>query len=487
MQRLFNYFVTIFSLLVMCTITQAAEQKASGTYVYNTTAKTLELTFESSTFVCDGPPEDEVVSVTDVSITESSLIWTELWEGEPDPKTWTRVTGTGDSLIGKWQRGTKSIEFLNATQFETIGADSSECPEGTGTHNASGTYTYNPVSSNSNLIFEVTTSDFTCSGPTLGSDTFTVSAITATAMTWTWEDGSQMLLTRDSGDPGNIHGTWQSEDSGNSFTFTIDATTISVVGQISNCDDGDQQDGAFISTNHQLDSYWVDINVVDSQGTITAVTVAGPGISEPVSLTAIDNSTRWVSWIVRDPAFNFNNGIPDLPLTYTLTITRDGQDTVETLTATSFLLEFAHPVVPAENEPIETLQTFTWTGPGETYNYSVQLFNNNSQPIWERYNIYGVSVDYDGPVLEPGSYFYTLQTNGNDNNNSMVLVPFTILLKGDLDGDGDIDLGDVITGLKAVAGNTSENISTGGDVNGDKKIGVEEAIYSMQATGELTN
>ena len=58
---------------------------------------------------------------------------------------------------------------------------------------------------------------------------------------------------------------------------------------------------------------------------------------------------------------------------------------------------------------------------------------------------------------------------------------------GDIDGDHVVDLADAILALKVASGvdTAGENVTVDADVNGDGKIGLEEAIYVLQAVAEL--
>lgn len=51
---------------------------------------------------------------------------------------------------------------------------------------------------------------------------------------------------------------------------------------------------------------------------------------------------------------------------------------------------------------------------------------------------------------------------------------------GDINGDGNIDLVDVITSLKALSGHSGMNVNKHADVNGDGKIGLKEAVYVFE-------
>ncbi|NVN93288.1 MAG: Ig-like domain-containing protein [Desulfuromonadales bacterium] len=96
---------------------------------------------------------------------------------------------------------------------------------------ASGTYTYLPAAS-ATLTYNLTSSNFVCSGPSFGENTETVTSITATSMTWAVRpNGGGMSWTRvGSGADGVITGTWSATDptSGNTYiaTFNADGTLL---------------------------------------------------------------------------------------------------------------------------------------------------------------------------------------------------------------------------------------------------------------------
>jgi hypothetical protein len=106
----------------------------------------------------------------------------------------------------------------------------------TATYTASGTYTWN--STKGKIILNVTTTDFVCEGPELGTETWTGVTITSTTMTWSEDDGSTTTWTRSSGTSGDIVGTWTTADNetGNSWTLTCNADgTVSVTGNVGKC------------------------------------------------------------------------------------------------------------------------------------------------------------------------------------------------------------------------------------------------------------
>ena len=55
---------------------------------------------------------------------------------------------------------------------------------------------------------------------------------------------------------------------------------------------------------------------------------------------------------------------------------------------------------------------------------------------------------------------------------------------GDLDGSGSVDLTDAILAARVMVGTTVQ-ISAGGDISGDWKIGIPEMIYILQSVSGL--
>ena len=54
-----------------------------------------------------------------------------------------------------------------------------------------------------------------------------------------------------------------------------------------------------------------------------------------------------------------------------------------------------------------------------------------------------------------------------------------ILMKGDVNGDGKVDLADLVLCLQVTTGRTPADLHRGADVNGDGQIGLTEAIYIL--------
>ncbi len=140
----------------------------------------------------------------------------------------------------------------------------------TGTHTASGTYTWN--STKGEITWNWTTSTFVCEGPDLGTETKKGVTVTSTTMTWTIDD--DMTWTRSSGTAGDIVGTWTASDSttGNSWTLTFNADgTVSATGNIVKCGEdggGDSPSAHAQVVNNSGDSIY-QVNVGDTIFTLT--------------------------------------------------------------------------------------------------------------------------------------------------------------------------------------------------------------------------
>ena len=57
---------------------------------------------------------------------------------------------------------------------------------------------------------------------------------------------------------------------------------------------------------------------------------------------------------------------------------------------------------------------------------------------------------------------------------------FRKVYRGDINGDGSVDLADAIVALKGLVGISSGDTYPNRDVNGDGKIGLQEVIYILQ-------
>jgi len=60
-------------------------------------------------------------------------------------------------------------------------------------------------------------------------------------------------------------------------------------------------------------------------------------------------------------------------------------------------------------------------------------------------------------------------------------------LYGNVNNDTTVDLTDAITALRVLAGISVTGLNPDADVNGDKKIGLEEVVYVLQKVAGLRN
>lgn len=139
-------------------------------------------------------------------------------------------TATLDNTLSSmtWTATGKFCESVSSTVSGTLTKAA-----GTGTHTASGTYTWN--STTGVQTWNWTSSNFVCDGPSSGS-TNTKTGVIITSTTMTYDGGD--IWTRSSGTAGDIVGTWTFTNSttGNSFTMTYNADlTVSLVGNIVSC------------------------------------------------------------------------------------------------------------------------------------------------------------------------------------------------------------------------------------------------------------
>lgn len=339
-----------------------------------------------------------------------------------DANTGMPASGFGGSVLVDYSAVGLQIDELRIsnvqrTSFATSGG------AGTGTHNAGGTYTWNATTG---VTFHWTSSDFTCDGPDLGTETQTGVTITATTMTWANE-----TWTRASGIAGNIVGTWTSTDSwsGNSYTLTFNADgTVSVTGVIIACGDGGGQNPS-AQSQHWSNGYYVQLDYHDSPKTATAVGVTGPGITDTKALTYNSAFGSWNSWTSPSTAVSFGTTKPTagLPFTYTFTIT-DTSTWTATSTVSCFQEAFATNLSPTGS--VTGTPTFSWTGIADSSAvYGVEVNDGSGNRIWNNYDIIGTSIVYNGPSLTPGAtYNYNVNVQSSSacsNGTSFAQGSFT--------------------------------------------------------------
>ncbi len=92
------------------------------------------------------------------------------------------------------------------------------------------------------------------------------------------------------------------------------------------------------------------------------------------------------------------------------------------------------------------------------------------------YNLIDVSGTCRGSLI--GETFSTAAVEAN------CTVVVEVALKGDIDQDNQLTLEDVIIGLQLLTGESPAGISSGGDLEGDDKLGMSELIYDLNKISE---
>jgi hypothetical protein len=94
-------------------------------------------------------------------------------------------------------------------------------------------------------------------------------------------------------------------------------------------------------------------------------------------------------------------------------------------------------------------------------------------------------------ISNPGTYAFTLTALYDIGVESPPSAPFTLAIgqaanvqPGDINGDGLIDIRDIILGLQILVNAGSSSSAIEADVNGDQKIGWEEILYSLRRTSQ---
>jgi len=94
-----------------------------------------------------------------------------------------------------------------------------------------------------------------------------------------------------------------------------------------------------------------------------------------------------------------------------------------------------------------------------------------------------------GATYQNGAFYYrhlsvyptwTPDAQEGDMGFKTYVSSMPTMVKGDVNGDGKVDLADVILALRVFVGFDQAGINMGADVNGDGKIGLAEVIYILQ-------
>jgi hypothetical protein len=180
-------------------------------------------------------------------------------------------------------------------------------------------------------------------------------------------------------------------------------------------------------SSHFSSGYYIQLYAQDPNKLADSITVTGPGIVNPLSLTfAAYLPGEW--WSV--PNVDLGQMPPEPPITYTFRIIINGGEYNSEKTIESFVHELATNLSPVGNvyDSYENIN-FTWTPiSSPDSEYHVQLCDENWNGIWFSSKATGNSVLYTGPPLSAGSiYQYLVVTNDSLGNQSMADAQFNYL------------------------------------------------------------
>jgi len=279
----------------------------------------------------------------------------------------TKITGaTSPHVQASLANGTAYYYVVTAVTAVNSSGESMESAQvaatpaataGTGTYTAIGTYTGGNATAGV-ITLNWTSSDFRCDGPLVGTETFTVTTLTATTMILAYPDGWTRTWSRPSGTANNVVGTWTASRSttGNSYTLTINADgTASMVGNIFSCSDPVYAEVFMLRFNNNPNvngipdyKYCVLSNIRDSSNVVPAISYAsliGTGMN---NATAGMNSTTGYAydsskkewWNNSGGCTPYVNGIPVppesvFPLDYTIFIKYTDDSTLTLLRTVS--------------------------------------------------------------------------------------------------------------------------------------------------------
>lgn len=235
------------------------------------------------------------------------------------------------------------------------------------------------------------------------------------------------------GDKATVPVTWtftiggQQEVDAETLIFRNESGTWRIYGN-------QQRHEVRVTSQHWGSGYHASFNVADPSQQITAVTVTGPGITTPLSLTS--HTENWdgqpvnVWWNMSGSPF-LGTTIPATAPTYTITVTEPTGNTDYIRTITGWVEQFATNLSPigTAGGPV----VFTWTGITGAAKYDVELNDAGFNRIWNTYDNDGDHIPptrswalYTGPALEAGkTYRYWVVARDANDNSSFAEGQFT--------------------------------------------------------------
>ena len=150
-------------------------------------------------------------------------------------------------------------------------------------------------------------------------------------------------------------------------------------------------------SRHQNNGYWVSLGVRDESHSLTSVRVTGPGLAGWTNLVFDTNE-----WKLEN-SISFGSTHPAPPLTYDFEIIDSDVTHFQTEIVEHFLGAFATNLSPASGESVTGTPVFSWTGPGDGYEYNVGVYGNGIN--WYSSGTTETSVVYAGPPLTAGQAY----------------------------------------------------------------------------------
>jgi len=171
-----------------------------------------------------------------------------------------------------------------------------------------------------------------------------------------------------------------------------------------------------------------------------------------------------------------NDGTVDVDQSFTITVTNTNDaPTISGVPATSVDEDTAYSFTPTADD-IDV---------GDSLTFSIE-----NKPAWASFDTVTGSLtgipDNDNVGIYPGIVITVTDGKLTALLPSFDLIVLNLVILGDIDNGGTIDLRDAILTLKVVCGSIiSEHIAVSADVNGDNRIGMADVIYILQRISDL--
>jgi len=155
--------------------------------------------------------------------------------------------------------------------------------------------------------------------------------------------------------------------------------------------------------------------------------------------------------------------------------------------APSNLRSLTHTIgVPSTNTVIKVMWTPSTDPDGDLNGYGTKWDNYADTNMTAKTHEASATSAQSESLADGNWYFHIRAIDDQYNRSGTIhLGPFIIVssaepVKGDLNGDNNVNLSDAILGLQVCIGLNPEGINLKGDVNSDGKIGLEEVIYILR-------